>query len=214
MKRLAGIARQLVLWLGVAIGPMLPAAAPGLAAGGGSTPGAGRASAFVQPVLPADFCAVVPGAGAMQGELWRRTVPPPERGATLRFLAVDCASLHRLEAGHLARPAAMLTILDLQPDPRLPPAPPAALEALEKRFGAPELAAKAPVLGRDERAVYLQQGDWSAQAAPGPRGVSAFAFRGAGPFVVNIFHFAKPPAVAAVREQVEGVVRSVIEGSR
>lgn len=166
------------------------------------------------PALPVGLCAVEPRAGAVQAKLWSRMVPPPQRAATLLFLAVDCPAVTQAEAGRLVRPSTLLTILGLQPDPRLPHGMTEALAALETRFSAPELAAKAPVLGRDDRAVYLRQGDWADVKAQGPRGVTSFTFRAGKPIVVNLLHFAPPPAVTAIRAQVEQVVRDLAAGPR
>lgn len=158
--------------------------------------------------LPEGFCTVDPRRGGDHAKLWQSFAPPPQRRANLLALAIDCLTLQAVEASGLRRPRSLLTLVDSPPDPRLPASLPDALAALEQRFSQPELVARAPVLGRDDLAVYVQQGD--STAAPGRiSGVSAFTLRRRKPLILTIAHFQDQPSIAAAREQVARAIRSL-----
>ena len=187
----------------------------GLAAGSSDRDDAGARGSLADAMpgrigLPADFCLVERDAGPVHGRLWGAFAPPPSRGATQQLLAVDCATLREVEAGRLRRPTRLIGIYSLRPDPDLPPSAEAALAALEQRFSRPELAVKAPVIGRDRQAIYLEQGRSAAAGSGEPRGVSAFTFRSRDAFVVNVFYFGEAPPTETIRAQAEMTVRGLL----
>lgn len=179
--------------------------AGGCLASVGAAEGGGRqtvqmAGETLSLALPEGFCPVEPGRGGDHAKLWQSFTPPPQRKAKLLALAIDCPTLQAMEAGGLRRPRSLLSLVDSPPDPRLPDALPDALTALERRFSQPELAARAPVLGRDDHAVYVEQGHGN-QGQGRANGVSAFTLRRGQPLILTILHFQDRPAIAATRER-------------
>jgi hypothetical protein len=156
--------------------------------------------------LPDGLCRVEPQRGGNHAKLWQSFTPPPQRNARLLALDIDCATLLQAEAGRLVRPRRLFQLVDSPPDPRLPNSLEGALIALEERFSQPELAARAPVLGRDAYAVYVEQG----KADKGSlSGVSAFTLKQSQPLILNLVHFDGSAQVPEIRARLAETVRSL-----
>ncbi|WNJ92840.1 hypothetical protein [Bosea sp. 685] len=193
-------------WMAWAAGP----------AEGGGGPGQDIAAERELPRLdvPAGFCPVEPQRGGNHAKLWESFTPPPQRNSKLLALEIDCATLREIETGPLRRPRSLFSVLTSPPDPRLPNSLEGALGALETRFSRAEIASKAPVLGRDGYAVYVEQRQMGRDGRPGLAGVSAFTLWQGKPFILNVIQFDGEAQVPEIRTRLAATVRSLHDLSR
>lgn len=164
--------------------------------------------------VPAGFCPVEPQRGGNHATLWERFAPPPQRNSRLLALEIDCATLRETETGPLRRPRILFSVLASPADPRLPSALEEALSVLEARFRQPEIAAKAPVLGRDGYAVYVEQRQMGRDGRPGLGGVSAFTLWQGKPLILNVIQFDGEAQVPEIQKRLAATVRSLHDPSR
>ncbi len=145
--------------------------------------------------IPDGLCAVHAERSPAQATLWRAFTPPPQRGAKLLALAIDCPTLEQDEVGGRPRPRRVFTLLGgaAQAEPEPLEAYLAGLaerfsqrEPLTDRFWQNPPAAGAPMVGRDARAVYVAQRQLRKSDGISVAGISGYTLVGTTPLIVNV----------------------------